>query len=382
MEQKSEEQLFRRAVVLGGAVGLCAVVAIVAWQGTIGSRRAPGPGATSPPALMLRREVAAIFARTGTGASRADQMPLSPGLIADKAMLRQFLDIAGAKDVRPQVDAVHGRTVDLTIRYALVSDTHVAMLFTRRDSWTFAHGNTGWLLDRIAVNDKVFDAIVYPDGARDAISDSRYDPATGSVSFAMHGGRYVWVPDERWGWKIAAVTTAVPVATHSPMSTPVPSPSWVIAVTSPSPSATASPRPTPSPRPTTSPRPSTSRRPTTSPRPTTSRPTTSPRPSTPQRPVVVARAAPTRKPAPTPSPDPYGTCAPATIDTISDDASVVTLSDGRRFLVPEPKRYLVSLWGDDNTLSLCDPGAGPGAKLVHGNDVVIANRLPSAHEAP
>jgi hypothetical protein len=93
--------------------------------------------------------------------------------------------------------------------------------------------------------------------------------------------------------------------------------------------------------------------------------------------VVVAHVAATRGPTPTPSPDPYGACVPATFDSIADDASVVTLSDGRRMLVPEPQRYLVSLWGDDNALTLCDPGPGLNAKLIHGRDVIIARHLPA-----
>jgi hypothetical protein len=304
-------------------------------------------------------------------------MLLSPSFIDNHAALERFLDIAAAADVRPHVDRVRGRNVDLTIRYALVSDSKVRMLFTRRDTWTFTRGNAGWLLDGIRVNDKTFDGLVYPDGTREGVTASHYDPATGSVRFTMRGRRYAWLPDQRWGWKIVALTNQPPTPRPTPTSiarsTPEPSPSVsAVVVAQTSPVATTAPTVSPTPRVTPAVKPI--------PRATmSSRPT--PRPRSPARVASIghtvpqAHAAVTRPPAAFRPPDPYANCTDQTIGDVADDASVVTLADGRRYLVDESQRYLASLWEATDEIRLCDPGSGLNAKLIHGNDVVYARHL-------
>jgi hypothetical protein len=379
MNHQSEDHPFRRAVIVGGVLGLVAIVATVLWHARTASRVAatatPAAVTAVPGRAELRRIVGAMFAHNGTGPMRGARMLLSPSFIDNHAALERFLDITGAADVRPHVDRVRGRNVDLTVRYALVSDSKVKMLFTRRDTWTFTRGNTGWLLDGIRVNDKTFDGLVYPDGTREKVTASRYDPATGSVAFTMRGRRYAWLPDQRSGWKIVAVSnppaTPRPTPTTIARSKPEPSPSAMVAVQTPSPSTaapTVSPTPqatlaiTPTPRATTSVRP-------------TPRPRSSERVASIGHTVSQPHAAVTRPPTAYRPPDPYANCTDQTIDSVADDASVVTLADGRRYLVDESQRYLASLWEASDEIRLCDPGSGLNAKLIHGDDVVYARHL-------
>ena len=207
MNQQTEDRSFRRAVIAGGVVALVAILATVLWHAGTSSRVATMPAAATavPGRAELRRIVGAMFARKGTGPVRGARMLLSPSFIDDHAALERFLDIAGAADVRPHVDRVRGRNVDLTIRYALVSDSKVKMVFTRWDTWTFARGNAGWLLDGIRVNGKTLDGLVYPDGTREKVTASRYDPATGRITFTIHGRGYAWLPDQQSGWNIVAL---------------------------------------------------------------------------------------------------------------------------------------------------------------------------------
>ncbi len=389
MNQQSEDHRSRRAVIVGGVLGLIAILAVVLWHAGSGSRVAttamPAAATSVPGRAELGRIVGAMFARNGTGPVRGARMLLSPRFIDDHAALERFLDITGAADVRPHVDRVRGRNVDLTIRYGVVSDSGVKMLFTRRDTWTFTRGNTGWLLDGIRVNDKTFDGLVYADGAREKVTASRYDRATGRVTFTMRGRRYVWLPDQRWGWKIVALSNPPP--TQAPMpavvarNSPAPSPSAVVAARTPPP-ATAASTASPMPKATVAVRPTTRASITVRP---TSRATIAVRPTTrsgpPARVASMGRVVPrphmaiTRPPAAYAPPDPYADCSAQTIGDVADDASVVTLGDGRRYLVDESQRYLASLWTATDDVRLCDPGWGRYAKLIHGDDVVYARRI-------
>jgi hypothetical protein len=368
MELKRRHYLFA-AVVVGVAMGLAFGLAGQSQRADMAVRPTALPtasgSATVPSGDDLRRVVAAIFSRNATGAASTARMPLSRAFIDDKVMFGRFLDIAGASDVRPHVVDVRGRNVDLTIGYALVSDMKVKMLFTRRDTWTFAPGDAGWLLDAIRVNDKVFNALVFPDGAKEKVGDSRYDRASGSVAFSMRGGKYVWTPDTRWGWKIVAVSTPAPAPTTVlARNTPSPSPSQsalLAAQTSEVPTTEqpqASPTAEPSRRPTAMHVPAASRTP----------------PAAMFRMVQAARAAPTRPPAYVAA-SPYEDCSTETIDSVSEDGSIVTLADGRRYLVREQERYLSSLWVAGDAVTLCDPGPGMNARLTHRSDVVYAGHL-------
>jgi hypothetical protein len=326
-------------------------------------------GSTAAPAAAdLRRAVAAIFARRASG-SVGSTVPLSAALLGDNVMSRRFLEIAGATDVRPRVADVRGRDVDLTIDYALVSDMKVKMLFTRRDTWTFARGSTGWLLDGVHVNDKVLEGIVYPDGSREKVADSRYDPASGSVTFSMRGARYVWTPAAQWTWKIAALSTPKPMPASIAPETPVPSPSpsdgiatQVPLVQTAPPATTAQPRASPKHEPL--------KRPAAEHVPVAAR-------TPPAGMIRVARdsrAAPTRPPAYVAA-SPYGDCSTETVDSVSEDGSVVTLADGRRYLVREQERYLSSLWVAGDAVTLCDPGPGMNARLTRHADVIYAGHI-------
>jgi hypothetical protein len=334
------------AVVGGVALALAFGVAGCSRHADSAARvvSAPSPlsSTAAPGAADLRRAVAAIFARRASG-SVGSTVPVSAALLGDNVMSRRFLEIAGASDVQPRVAGVRGRDADLTIDYALVSDMKVKMLFTRRDTWTFARGSTGWLLDGVHVNDKVLKGIVYPDGSREKVADSRYDPASGSVSFSMRGARYVWTPTAQWAWKIAALSTPKPT-----LQTPAPT--------------TAQPRSSPAHEPLK-------------------------HPATGHVPVAVrtppagmirvgrdSRAAPTRLPAYVAA-SPYGDCSTETVDSMSEDGSIVTLADGRRYLVREQERYLSSLWVAGDAVTLCDPGPGMNARLTHRGDVVYAGHL-------
>lgn len=354
MELKRKHYLVA-AVVGGVALGLFVGLADRSRRGDMAARPAAAPaslGATAvPTGDDLRRVVAAIFSRNATGPARAARMPLSPAFINDKVMFGRFLDVAGATDVGPRVDDVRGRRADLTISYALVSDMKVKMMFARRDTWSFTPGSSGWQLDGIRVNDKLFKGLVFPDGSRENVAYSRYDSTSGSVTFSMRGRSYVWTPDTRWGWKIVA------------LSTPKPSPPERVAAQTPPMTVTQQPQASPAPAP-------------------------SERPAATHAPVAARRApaarvlavhgagvAATRPPAAYMAAGAYGDCSTETIDGVSEDGSVVTLADGRRYQVRESERYLSSLWIAGDEVTLCDPGPGMNARLSHRGDVVYAGHL-------
>ncbi len=158
------------ALVGGAALGLSFGLADQVRQSGTAAHSAAGPASLSstamPEAGDLGRVVAAILSPDATGSAREAGMPLSPAFIADKVMFGRFLEVAGATGVRSRVVGVRGRDADLVISYALVSDAKVKLNFTRRDTWTFTHGDAGWLLDGIRVNDKAFTGLVYPGGSR------------------------------------------------------------------------------------------------------------------------------------------------------------------------------------------------------------------------
>ena len=364
MELKRKHYLVA-AVVGGVAFGLFVGLADRSRHADMGARPAATPASSGAPTRdELRHVVAMIFARRAAGSAGGAQMPLSPALIGDKVTFGRFLEIAGARDVRPRVGDVRGRDADLVIRYALVSDARVEMLFVRRDTWRFVPGNGGWQLDGISVNDKVFEGLVFPDGSREKVADSRFDPASGSVTFAMRGRTYVWTPDARWGWKIVALSTPKPAATTIARTTPVPSSSPAELVAAPSPVITVSAQPR-SPR---SPVPAGRSSPAHAPAVVRKAPA----------PVVVAHAArvvATRSPAANVAARAYDVCSTETIDSVSEDGSVVTLADGRRYEVRESERYISSLWIAADDVTLCDPGPGMNAKLTHRGDVVYAGHL-------
>ena len=354
MELKRKHYLVA-AVVGGVALGLFVGLADRSRRGDMAARPAASPaqlGSTSEPTGDdLRRVVAAIFSRNATGPARAARMPLSPAFINDKVMFGRFLDVAGARDVGPRVDDVRGRRADLTISYALVSDMKVKMMFARRDTWSFTPGSSGWQLDGIRVNDKVFKGLVFPDGSKENVADSRYDSTSGSVTFSMRGRSYVWTPDTRWGWKIVA------------LSTPKPSPPERVAAQTPPMTVTQQPQASPAPAP--------SERPPATHAPVAARRTPAARVLA----VHAAGVAATRSPAAYMPAGAYGDCSTETIDGVSEDGSVVTLADGRRYQVRESERYLSSLWIAGDEVTLCDPGPGMNARLIHRGDVVYAGHL-------
>jgi len=364
MELKRKHYLVA-AVVGGVALGLFLGLGDRSRNADMAAHPAAGPassGATAvPTGDEIRHAVATIFARKAAGGA---QMPLSAALTGDRVMFGRFLEIAGASDVRPRVDDVRGRDADLAIRYALVSDARVKMLFVRRDTWTFVPGNGGWQLDGIRVNDKVFEGLVFPDGSRENVADSRFDPASRSVTFAMRGRSYVWTPDARWGWKIVALSTPKPVPTSIALKRPVPSSSPAKLVAAPSPTMTVSAQPRSSRSPVPAARSSLTHAPAVVRRA--------------PAPVVVAhaaRVAAARSPVDNVAAGAYDVCSTETIDSVSEDGSVVTLADGRRYEVRESERYISSLWIAADDVTLCDPGPGMNAKLTHRGDVVYAGHL-------
>lgn len=368
MELKRKHYLVA-AVVVGVALGLSVGLADRSRRGEMAARPAAAPtslGATAvPTGDDLRRVVAAIFSRKATGPARAARLPLSPAFVDNKVMFGRFLDIAGATDVRPRVADVRGRSVDLIISYALVSDMKVKMMFARRDTWSFTPGSSGWQLDGIRVNDKVFKGLVFPDGSRENVADSRYDSTSGSVTFSMRGRRYVWAPDTQWGWKIVALSTPkpapAPIARNTPA--PAPSPPELVAAQTPPMTVTQQPQASPAQAP--------SERPPATHAPVAARRTPAARVLA----VHAARVAATRPPAAYMAAGAYGDCSTETIDSVSEDGSAVALADGRRYLVRESERYLSSLWIAADEVTVCDPGPGMNARLTHRGDVVYAAHL-------
>jgi hypothetical protein len=327
-----------------------------------------------------------MFSRIAAGPAQGPRMPLSPALVKDKVMFRRFLDIAGARDVQPVVLDVRGRSADLVIDYALVSDTKVRMYFTRRDTWTFTRGNDGWLLDAISVNDERFRRLEFPDGSTQIVTNSRYDAATGNVMFSLRTRSFVWTPDSHWGWKIVALASPTPVPTTIAQNTPAPSPSPSERVAVRTAPATATPHAPPTARP--SARPAASIVPTAAAH-ASPAPHASPAAHATTRPVargnaphlVVARtpgarAAATRPPAAVAAVDPYSDCTTASVDSVSEDGSVVTLAGGRRYYVREAQRYLSAMWIAEDEVTVCDPGPERDARITHRGDVVYAGHAP------
>jgi hypothetical protein len=374
-------------------------------------KAAPPASAIEPAPGELRHAVAAIFARNASGRARGARIPLSQAFVDDKVMFGRFLEIAGATDVRPRVDAVHGRNVDITIGYALVSDMKVKMLFTRRDTWRFTHANAGWLLDGITVNDNVLRGLDFPDGSRENVARSSYDRASRAVTFSMRGRWYVWTPDARWGWKIVALASPKPTPTAIARTTPAPSPSpsasnliasQTPTVATPTVATTAKPRPSPTQQPSATPSagapvatrtpPSAHATPTRAsaaahPAPATHSPSAARSPTATRTPIVaqihslqVAHANPARNPRAavkptTPAPaavGPYDDCSTETIDGVSEDGSFVTLADGRRYRVRESQRDVSSLWIAGDEVTVCDPGPSMDARLTHRGEIVYA----------
>jgi len=311
-----------RSAGIGAFIGvlLGAYVNVPANRDNVVSEATPLP---SPiPAIPNRDElktvVNAIFARNVAGPKSHARPLLSPAFIANKTMFGRFYEIAAANEVKPRIDDIHGRTVDLTIAYALIADNKSNLRFTRHDTWTFVHGSAGWLLDSMIVNDKVLQSLLFSDGTRQNVEDSHFDSASGTITFSIRGSPFAWIPQKNFGWKIANLSTPTPAQATPPAG----------AVDVPG--------------------------------------------QTQPGPVYDVPSAPRRAYVP---PDPYSDCSTETIEEVSSDGAVVKLIDGRRYLVQESERYLTALWLAAEDVTLCDPGPGTSAKIIHDGDVVYAGHL-------
>ena len=69
---------------------------------------------------------------------------------------------------------------------------------------------------------------------------------------------------------------------------------------------------------------------------------------------------------------PYSDCSTETVDSVSEDGSVVTLVGGRRYLIREAQRYLSAMWIAEDEVTVCDPGPEMDARITHRGDVVFA----------
>ena len=72
--------------------------------------------------------------------------------------------------------------------------------------------------------------------------------------------------------------------------------------------------------------------------------------------------------------DPYTDCTTATVESVSEDGSVITLSGGRRYSVREEQRFLSAMWIADDEVTVCDPGTSTDARITHRGDVIYAAR--------
>jgi hypothetical protein len=126
------------------------------------------------------------------------------------AGLDRVLVYALAKDVSEHVDAVHGRSIDLTLAYSLSADNKTHLLFRQHDKWTLIHGGAGWVIDTVQVRDKALTALTFPDGRRIDATESAYNSKSGEITATIGGMKIAWIPEGFMAWKIAVLATPAP----------------------------------------------------------------------------------------------------------------------------------------------------------------------------
>ncbi|HTW83677.1 MAG TPA: hypothetical protein VMD91_06410 [Candidatus Sulfotelmatobacter sp.] len=284
---------------------------------------------TSPtPTLMpTRTEIAQAVQRVierGQPGTNKQGPPIFSSAFAhnDKMGLR-ILELFGAKSMQGRVDDVRGPVADVTTTYQLVSGSGARFHFTRHDTWTFAHGSGLWLLDAISVKGKTIDSIDLPGFPHMSTTGSQYDANSGKVTFTVQGTKYAWIPTKDLGWSIATIS----VPTAPPRFVPD------------RPSASAGDSGT------------------------AAASHSNPVHDTTGAGETVAAA------------DPYSDCTSESIESVSDDGAVVKLLDGRKFLIQDADRYMTTLWLATDDVTVCDPGPGVSAKLIHEDDVVYGGHL-------
>lgn len=202
---------------------LCALVACASPQNAT-SRATPRP--TSTPVAPTRANITAAVQMIFTHLTLASLKTLNRPLISqhfgkDTESMRNLEEYVGASDVTPRIDDIRGRSADVSVDYRLTSDNKTVFLFVRRDTLTFVHGHAGWMIDSMHASDKVLRALLLPNGMRDDVTDSRFDPSSGDVSFTDRGISIAWIPQKNGGWRIniLSVPTAAPVAQAPPSPT-------------------------------------------------------------------------------------------------------------------------------------------------------------------
>lgn len=176
--------------------------------------------ATATPAIPSRMDITAAVDRAfsqmiAIGSGNQKQLTAAiwdDALQNNTSYLPRLWEYSNVEGLTYNIDDVKGRTVDLTTNYDLQSDQHYRFFFTRRDTWTFIHGSAGWLVDTVRVRNRILTLVAYPDGRRDSVSDSAFDPATQRVIFNEAGLKFVWSPNEKGGWRVSLLTTPAPAA--------------------------------------------------------------------------------------------------------------------------------------------------------------------------
>jgi hypothetical protein len=286
-------------------------------DGYLGSTNDILPAATSSqqPLTATREDitqaVSAVFNRQ-TATPGPNMPPLfTPALLNSEAGARRIMEVLGADDVTSRIDGVHGNTADVTELYVLTSDKKAKLHFVRHDRWTFTRGSIGWLLDGIAIKDKRLQSVESDGGSLQIVSESHFDSSSGRVLFTLDGVRFAWTPRRDLGWAVSPISESSPATRQLPTS-----------------SAGA-----------------------------TTRQSTS---------GFVPDQTPT---------DAENGCSSESIDSISGDGAVVKLLDGRRFLIQESQRFMTAIWLAADDVTVCDPGPGRSAKLIHEDDVVYGGHL-------
>ena len=181
----------------------------------------PRPVAVQPTRASITAAVQTAFSHMTTASAKTLWPVVANDFGKDSHSMQSMLEYMGASDVITHLDDIRGRTADVSVNYQLISDNKTKFLFTRRDTLTFVHGRAGWLMDSMRVSDKVLRAMIFPDGTRDDVTDSRFDPTTGNVTFTDRGMTIAWMPNYKsGGWKISILSTptAAPVAQTATLS--------------------------------------------------------------------------------------------------------------------------------------------------------------------
>lgn len=185
--------------------------------------------------------IRAVYVLLQPAKSRHGEL-LAPGFAHDPRQLAALLDVGFYPvDRNTTIDDIRGRLVDLTISYSLQAQSRLRLRFLRRDTWRFVHGRGGWLLNHISISDQVLTALIYPDGTRYNVTNSRYAAATGRVTFSIAGIGATWVEKGPEGWSVQILSTPRPAATPRIPSTAARPTESAIPTQPPLPRATARP---------------------------------------------------------------------------------------------------------------------------------------------